>query len=155
MKEKRFWIGLYIILLVVCLALIRAATNRYLETRSQLDDSQDKIEQLERDIVWLKEENVRIKNGVLLDPFEIGELEESGLENPVEALRGDLENHTELIPYEAVLGGTMYFNEIDILSPQWVIAKFSDGHIGGQTLLKYEISESGIISWQTLDSALE
>lgn len=63
----------------------------------------------------------------------------------------DLLKHNDLIPVQGVLGGTMAFlkEEIFVITDKWVIAYFEDGHIGGNMLLEYSIS-NGSISWGVL-----
>lgn len=93
-----------------------------------------------------------------LADWEIERLKEKGLQNPIQEIRANLLKHRELIPYKGVLGGQMNFygeSAIQILSPRWVLATFEDGHIAGQMLLEYQVSDSGQISWKVLDSYLE
>ena len=90
--------------------------------------------------------------------YVIAELKEKGLADPVKDLRADLKRHPELIPHKGVLGGTMGFrfpDQIHVLSSQWVLAHFEDGHIGGQALLKFAVTDKGLISWKTVDSFLD
>ena len=89
--------------------------------------------------------------------YAIAELKRKGLADPVSDLRADLKRHPELIPYKGSLGGTMGFHfpdKIHVLSSQWVLAYFEDGHIGGYMLLKFEVTDKGLISWTTADSFL-
>jgi len=67
-------------------------------------------------------------------------------------------SHNELIPYKGALGGTMKFfheNNIHILSPNWVLAYFEDGHNFGEMLLEYQVLKDGAISWRVIDSYLD
>lgn len=87
----------------------------------------------------------------------IAELKEMGLADPVNDLKADLKSHPELIPYKGRLGGTMGFrfpDKIYIASSQWVLAYFEDGHVGGMVLLKFAVSDKGLISWKVADSFL-
>jgi hypothetical protein len=67
------------------------------------------------------------------------------------ALRDDLVEHRELIPFPAVMGGTMFFvpQRIVILNDRWAYAEFEDGHIGGSMLLEYDVDD-GRIRWKRL-----
>jgi len=91
----------------------------------------------------------------LLEYPDVELLRRQGLTNPVSQLRDSLEAHRELIPYKAVLGGTMSFNDIVLLQPSFVFAEFEDGHIGGAMLLEYEVLDHGRISWKRLWSRLD
>ena len=87
----------------------------------------------------------------------VAELKAMGLADPVNDLKADLKGHPELIPYEGRLGGTMGFrfpDKIYIASSQWVLAYFEDGHVGGIVLLKFAVSDKGLISWKVVDSFL-
>ena len=48
----------------------------------------------------------------------------------------------------------MSFDEIDLLQPSFVFAKFDDGHIDGEILLEYEVSADGRVAWKRLWSRL-
>lgn len=86
-----------------------------------------------------------------LNYTDIERLKDCGLEDPVTDVAHDLKKHPEFIPYKAVLGGTMRFHNVYVLTPQWVLANFDDGHIGGDMLLEYNVSE-GTISWRIVAS---
>jgi len=93
----------------------------------------------------------------VLSPGEILRLQELGLADPVPALAQDLMRHPELIPYPGVLGGNMGFyseDNIQILTPRWVLANFDDGHIDGYMLLEYAVAPGGKITWKPLASYL-
>ena len=82
-----------------------------------------------------------------LGPDEIEDLRGRGLADPVRDIKADLLRHPELIPIPGVLGGRMAFDGEDgirILDEHWVYAEVSDGHIGGATLLAYEVRDGGI-----------
>lgn len=93
--------------------------------------------------------------GTMLDDADIEYLRRQGLANPVPQLRGSLEAHPELIPYKAVLGGTMGFEDIVFLRPPFVFAGFEDGHIEGHMLLEYQVLDNSRISWKRLWSRLD
>jgi hypothetical protein len=88
----------------------------------------------------------------LLDSFEMNALRARGLAEPVRMLRENLMRRSDLIPFEGVLGGRMQFvpSGIAVLSPEWVYARFDDGHIGGSCLLAFDILPSGEIVWRRL-----
>ena len=94
----------------------------------------------------------------LLTSWEIAQLTRQGISNPEEDLASDLMQHKELIPYEGVMGGTMGFyskKDIHVLTSRWVLASFEDGHIGGQMLLRYDVSPGGEIQWRVLSAYLD
>ena len=94
-------------------------------------------------------------NVIELHSRDIEEMKRRGLKEPVKDIISDLKQHRELIPYEGSVGGTMNFyseSQIWILTKNWVLAYFEDGHNGGYILLEYEITNKGRIKWKTLAS---
>lgn len=77
---------------------------------------------------------------------------ESGINNPTEFIEKNLREKTELIPLKAVLGGTMHFGNIQILSKEWLIADFDDGHVQGRAIYKYKLNEKGQLEFELLNS---
>ena len=67
-----------------------------------------------------------------------------------ETLREDLRTHTELIPFEAVAGGTNSFQGINILSKECVHALAGDDHIYADLFLEYTVQTDGTIEWTLL-----
>lgn len=127
------------------------------------DPSLDRVAALEKEIVGLKEciegyRQLAATGRIYADSpssYVTAELKDKGLANPVSDLRADLKRHPELIPYKGSLGGTMGFHfpdKIHVLSSQWVLAYFEDGHNGGHVLLKFEVTDKSLISWKTADS---
>jgi hypothetical protein len=99
----------------------------------------------------------RANQYMLLDPSEIETLKGRGLNNPVQDIRQDLLRHPELIPFDGTHGGAMQFssNYIGLLSSQWVFARFEDGHVAGQCLLRYRVRSGGRIEWEVLGAYLD
>lgn len=87
-----------------------------------------------------------------LDENALDRMRESGLQDPVRDLTADLERHNELIPYSGVLGGTMRFTQVRVLSSRYALAAFEDGHVSGEALLEYGVSPGGKISWKVVGS---
>jgi hypothetical protein len=88
--------------------------------------------------------------------FEIDQLKKLGLENPIQDLKNDLIERSELIQYDGVLGGTMRIlthDSIALLHGGWVYAVFEDGHISGGMLLEYSV-QNGVINWKILQTKL-
>jgi len=90
----------------------------------------------------------------LLSDIEIRLLHKWGLEDPERELIADLRSHTELIPFDAVLGGTMFFSLVFVLPGYHAFALFEDGHIGGPMLLRFEVKD-GAINWTVLHASLD
>ncbi|KUK42181.1 hypothetical protein [Thermovirga lienii] len=79
-----------------------------------------------------------------------------GLADPETNLKKDLMKRKDLIPWKGVMGGNMaIYNEdlIWFMAPNWCLAYFEDGHIGGYMLLKFKV-QNGKISWNLIDAKL-
>jgi hypothetical protein len=82
--------------------------------------------------------------------------ERLGLADPETNLKKDLMKRKDLIPWKGVMGGNMaIYNEdlIWFMAPNWCLAYFEDGHIGGYMLLEFKV-QNGKISWNLIDAKL-
>ena len=166
MRSKSWlrWVGVvgFVVLLASLLAVYQYydkledlnAQNAFLleeneELKEKNADYSATINQLKQDL--LASTTTRSLGG--LDQAMVSELQRKGLKGDPQAITADLLKHPELIPYEGILGGTMFFAKLELLTDQWVLAYFEDGHINGYMLLKYELS-NGNIRWEVLDSYL-
>lgn len=77
------------------------------------------------------------------------------LSRPDSQLLVSLQQHPELIPDTAVLGGKMYFEWVKPIGTKWAVAQYSDGHIQGRALFSYRIERNGGLTWKLLDSRLD
>ncbi|MDF2892355.1 MAG: hypothetical protein K0R80_2722 [Clostridia bacterium] len=115
--------------------------------QSEIAGINDKLEAANKELADLPQ----------IQEFEIAQLKQKGLKDPVKDLTEDLMKRNDLIPYKGVLGGTMgfYFEDhIHIISSEWAAAYFEDGHQNGIMLLKYNIQKDGKIRWYVIDSLL-
>lgn len=71
---------------------------------------------------------------------------------PERRILQSLSERRDLIPQQPVLGGSMDFvlEESVVLNRHWVLAVYEDGHVRGQALFEYQVSEAGEISWKLL-----
>lgn len=63
----------------------------------------------------------------------------AGIENPEAYIKNSLRENPSVIPMKAVLGGTMHFNNMELLGDKWLIADFEDGHVYGKAIFEYSI----------------
>jgi hypothetical protein len=97
-------------------------------------------------------------NPLDLQSWDIERMKREGLRDPVHDIVADLRMHRELIPFEGTLGGRMGFyseKKIWILTNQWVLAYFDDGHMIGYMLLEYSLPGDGKIHWKRLAAYLD
>lgn len=90
---------------------------------------------------------------VALSDVHISDMKLRGLKDPVADLLSNLEQRTDLIPFEGTLGGKMRFQPW-LVNRYWVVAGAGDGHVGGWVALKYTI-QNGQVNWTVLDFAKE
>lgn len=147
------------------LAKINAIQTELAESEKQKSELEKKSSELEASLQSelaeiggkLEAANRRLENMPQLQGFEMEQLKQKGLKDPVKDLKSDLMKRQDLIPYKAVLGSKMGFHSeenIHIISSKWAAAYFDDGHIDGIMLLKYNIQKDGKIRWYIMDSFL-
>jgi len=93
--------------------------------------------------------NLRIKDLEMIDYIAKIKLEEKGIED-YRIIEEDLKEKPELISIDGVLGGTMYFTDVNLLNDQWVYATFEDGHITGSGLYEFQVVSPDEIKWQEI-----
>lgn len=144
---------------------INTLQSELAEQKKQNEKLEEKLQETERnlqeEISAIKQEletaNKKLENLPQITDFEIEQLKQKGLKDPVKDLKTDLMNRKDLIPYKGVLGGTMNFfteEHIHIISSKWAAAYFEDGHINGIMLLRYNVFKDGKIRWYVMDSYL-
>lgn len=184
-KERFFWIGFSVVLIIVILILLLKALDykrRFKDSQDSFDykrryeDSQNYLmsiqqsasereKMLSEDIRSLKE---KLQNygvlahftGLSLDGLsykEVEELQRKGLKDPVNDLITDLRKHRELIPYEGILGGTMDFYTDE--SIHVLSSKNVLAYFEDGHICGYMLLEyhvsNGEISWKVIDSRLD
>ncbi|MBN2589973.1 MAG: hypothetical protein JXA96_08920 [Sedimentisphaerales bacterium] len=152
-------LGLFVSVLFNVKFMLSRQNDIVAEEISIMDKELDEIQEIEEPQVV---PNIDTESGmghmIGLPDHEIYRLTQLGFENPQEELIADLKkNASQIIPFDGVLGGTMGFywsEEIYFFNNRWVVAYFEDGHIGGYILLKYNVNDSGEITWSVLQSEL-
>ncbi len=152
MNQKRISVIAGSILLICMVAMglqassISQLTHRIEALNGQLDAQQNQIDQLENAIVQSGEsEEVESELPWFWDLYAY----------PVspKTLVSSLQGQEALIPYEGVLGGTIFFvlEEAQIIDPVYVYVPIEDGHMLGGVLLKYKIRSANQVEWQFVD----
>lgn len=90
----------------------------------------------------------------LFDKTDINYFSRRGLKNPEKTLLNSLYQQQQLIPAEAVLGGQMKIWYAVLLSRNWALAYFEDGHKAGNMLVKYTVTD-GDIQWELIESSMQ
>jgi len=75
-----------------------------------------------------------------------------GVEDPKKYLIDALRNNPSVIPIDGVLGGTMFFTDIEVLGTKWIIASYEDGHIMGRSIFTYQVNPKTLeVEFEILD----
>ena len=122
----------------------------------------DHSEKLENELTKLKNQNDSLtqllnvppeRNNYWFNKKYQGEIfTERGIKNPNEFVEEYMRSRPELIPIEAVLGGTMHFAKIQLLSSSWVIADYDDGHILGRAIYEFKFLENNELEFKLIAS---
>jgi uncharacterized coiled-coil protein SlyX len=150
--SKEFRVKLYVI--IITLLAVASLFLLVIFKENRIDDLEKKNHLSQATIDQLSKKLSEIEQTFQAVPKSHGS-KINNIDYLISYLKNDLKQRQDLIPYEGVLGGTMGFydeNQIRILNHRWVYAHFEDGHIGGEILLKYNISEDGNIKWEVIDS---
>ncbi len=146
-------LGITLILLIVSLLF----TYRFQSHLMESYEREQKITQLADSLLKHRSEIRREQPSIpMMNQREYGQLEGSGIENPENDLVTDLMGRADLIPFDGIAGGTMGFyapENIFIMNDRWVFAYFEDGHIAGNMLLEFTVTE-GEIEWRVLEAYL-
>jgi len=111
---------------------------------SQINEMETEIHQLKAQndsLIKILSERIPDTNYWFNPHYDSGKFTHLGIENPDEFIKNALREKPELIPADAVLGGTMYFGNIQLLSDKWLIAEFEDGHIYGRAIFQYQLNK--------------
>lgn len=76
------------------------------------------------------------------------------IEDPEAHVKEALQKQEDLIPLKPVLGGTMAFRQVQIISEDWVLAIYDDGHVQGKSIFAYELQEDGNVEFTQVASKL-
>ena len=74
------------------------------------------------------------------------------IENPESFITDALKKKPELIPLKPVVGGTMEFRNVKVLTEDWVLGVYDDGHIEGKSIYKYQLQPNGTLEFTHITS---
>jgi hypothetical protein len=149
-------------IIITLLLLVIISRNELMQMSTWVEEQNEQLHKLDSlidDVLTdasSNSTNIISGNNSSITDFEINLLTKLGLENPVQDLKNDLMERSDLIQFEGVLGGTMRIlspDSIVLLQGGWVFAVFEDGHIAGSMLLEYSV-QNGIIDWSVLQTKL-
>ncbi|WP_380754319.1 hypothetical protein [Salinimicrobium flavum] len=74
------------------------------------------------------------------------------IDNPKAFVENSLREKPDLIPLEPVVGGTMAFRQVNVLTENWVLGIYDDGHIEGKSIYSYELQPNGELKFTHITS---
>lgn len=72
------------------------------------------------------------------------------IEDPEAFVKNSLIEQPELISLDPVLGGKMEFRQITVLTDQWVMAYYDDGHIQGKAIYEYHLQPNDSLTFEEI-----
>lgn len=139
--------------------------NYKTENHKRVSDQEGTIDTLNIDLKRLTDmmEDLEVENNKLIQEIDnlitIDAASIEGLKNQgiidYKIIGEDIFTHPELIKFDGVLGGTMFFTHAYVLNDKWVYARFEDGHIQGYGIYEFNIEEDLTITWKVIDAILD
>ena len=141
--------------IIMCLTSCGGKDNDEDEINIVIQEKRDSIDMLAKKLSEL--ERLRIVPAMDSTTFftqaDIDALRAKGFSNPGQAILDNLVNHPKLIPENPVLGGRLQYIQSALIRDKWVYARYSDGHIEGDMILKYEPQSDTSLNWVVVDYA--
>lgn len=149
---------------VLCLFLLVSACKDWPKsTTLEEDNSENTIlkykllaVEKERDSLLLLVEGASTNTNKWFGDMESRMFKEIGIDAPESYIREMLQNNPSAIPLDGVLGGTMFFTDMEVLSTKWIIASYEDGHIMGRSIFTYKINPETLeVEFDVLDHVMD
>lgn len=141
---------------IVALLLISATGCQ--DKEREMDDTQMQLDSLARELEQYKHTadslKALIEKGDIAAnyPIYFGK-EFDSIKDPKEFIKNSLKEHPEQIPLKPVVGGTMAFREVKVLTNDWVLGIYDDGHIEGKSIYQYRLQPNGRLKFTHVTSA--
>ncbi|WP_156879167.1 hypothetical protein [Salinimicrobium xinjiangense] len=125
----------------------------------QLEISRNQADSLSRELVQQREVNDSLRHLIEKNELAAGYPIFFGrkfdtISKPEEYISNALKQQKDKIPLDGVLGGTMEFRLVQVLTEDWVLAIYDDGHIQGKSIYEYELQNDGSIRFSEVVSQL-
>ena len=74
------------------------------------------------------------------------------IEDPESFIISSLKKKPELIPLKPKVGGKMAFRKVKVLTEDWVLGIYDDGHIEGKSIYSYRMQPDGKLKFTHITS---
>lgn len=124
----------------------------------EMEDTEMRLDSLSQELAKYKKTSDSLK--ALIEkgdiaanyPIYFGK-EFDSIEDPKEFIKAALKKQPERIPLEPVVGGSMQFREVKVLTNDWVLGIYDDGHIQGKSIYSYKLQPDGRLKFTHVTSA--
>ena len=133
---------------------LEIADEKIREQETLIENLRESVTNKDQDIEDLSIEQKKLMDEIALlegpDSFSEYLLSETGIDDYTIIEEDLYARGADVIEHDGVLGGTMYFTEVRVLSDRWVYASFEDGHIMGRGLYEYVVNDDGSFRWNVI-----
>lgn len=131
---KKFFYSALVVVIAGC-----AGTSEEENTLSS------KIDSLEREIEALKTANDTLSEHLIQKSYIAKDYPAyfDTIPEPDIFILENLQQDPNLIPKDAVLGGTMRFTAVSFVNDELLLAEYEDGHVMGKAVFSYTINATG------------
>jgi hypothetical protein len=128
--------------------------NRELEAKNQKIDSLSLELTQKRQLIDSLQNRTFIAEDKENIPVYFGK-EFKDFQDPKKHITEALKQQKDLIPLDPVLGGTMEFRQVQVITENWVLAIYDDGHVQGKSIFEYELKENNKVTFKEVASRLQ
>ena len=116
------------------------------------NDLNKTIDSLQTEIEQLKQANDTLSDHLLEKSYITRTYPEyfDSIQDPENFVLEKLQDSPTRIPKDGVLGGTMYFTNVEFINDELLIAEYEDGHVMGKGIYRYTVTKTGDLTFQLL-----
>ncbi|MGM1055522.1 MAG: hypothetical protein ACQEWG_06515 [Bacteroidota bacterium] len=112
----------------------------------------EKVDSLKTELVAMQQANDTLSHHLMKKAFVTRNYPEyfDSIAEPEKFVLDRLQEHPELIPKEAVLGGTMRFTSLYFINDELIVAEYEDGHVMGKSIFSYQPDRKGNLKFEMI-----
>lgn len=124
---------------------------------SEENDRQDFIiDSLQNEITELKAANDTLSEHLMTKAYSTRNYPSyfDSIPEPETHILEQLQKNPDLIPKEAVLGGSMRFIEVEFINSDILVATYEDGHVMGKAVYTYSMDRRGNLQFELVGTVI-
>ncbi|MFO7719903.1 MAG: hypothetical protein R6W85_05610 [Gillisia sp.] len=112
----------------------------------------EKVDSLKTEIIAVQQANDTLSDHLIKKAFVARNYSKyfDSIAEPEKFILDRLQEHPELIPKEAVLGGTMRFTAVYFINDELIVAEYEDGHVMGKSVFRYKTDRKGSLKFEMI-----